>query len=93
VLGCDDERDHPADGDPRKRDIVQIELVEKALDRLDEQLRRIVRLGNVGKSVTGVIRRVAVKDFASLGTTFSKMSSRVLSVWRRARVGPLPVLM
>ena len=46
-----------------KRDIVQIELVEKALDRLDEQLRRIVRLGTVGKAVTGIIRRVDGEGF------------------------------
>ena len=46
---------------------VQIELVEKALDRLDEQFRRIVRLGDVGKSVTGIIRRVDGEGFRERG--------------------------
>ena len=35
----------------------------------------------------------AITGNVSVGTTFSKMSSWVLSVCKRTRVGPLPVLM
>ena len=56
--GGDDQSDRSADRDAGKRDVTQIEPVEKAFDSLREEGRVVAGLGNVRIAVPRIIQRV-----------------------------------
>jgi hypothetical protein len=53
-----DQRDHAADGDSGKRNVLEVKLVEKPFSDFDEQVRVIVGLRNVRKAVPWIVERV-----------------------------------
>src|SRR5262245_32971802 len=58
VVRSNDQRDHAADRNPDKGNVLEIKLVEKLFDRSDEQVRVIRGLGNVRKTMPWIVQRV-----------------------------------
>ena len=53
-----DQRDHATDRNSGKGNVVEIKLVEKSFNGSDEQVRIIVGLGNVRKTMSWIVQRV-----------------------------------